>query len=202
MRHPGQSDTFKIQWSWRKAWAHFRTITYHKILVMRHCFKIGLYRQGLTHDLSKYSWTEFRIGVLYFQGDRSPNTAERTARGFSEAWLHHKGRNKHHYEYWIDFRNNGDAVMEGKRMPRRFVLEMVCDRVAASKVYQDEYYTDQSPLEYYHLEQTMGDLPIHPKTAAFLEYLLTLVATKGEKEAFRIMRDDIVRGKMYKDKKN
>ena len=60
-----------------KAWQHFKTITTHKIWVMRYCFKIGLYWQGLTHDLSKYSPTEFLVGMKYYQGDRSPNNAER-----------------------------------------------------------------------------------------------------------------------------
>ena len=48
-----------------KALAHFHTITKHKILVMKECFRVGLYRQGLLHDLSKYSPTEFRVGCKY-----------------------------------------------------------------------------------------------------------------------------------------
>lgn len=81
--------------------AHFKTITYHKYLVMKGCFAVGLYRQGLLHDMSKYSPTEFLVGAIYYQGDRSPNNAEREYRGYSSSWLHHKGRNKHHYEYWV-----------------------------------------------------------------------------------------------------
>jgi len=69
---------------------HFETITRHKLLVMKYCFECGLYRQGLTHDLSKYSPTEFIPGCIYYQGDHSPNEAERAARGYSSAWLHHK----------------------------------------------------------------------------------------------------------------
>ena len=42
-----------------KAWHHFKTITHHKYLVLCGCFQVGLYWQGLTHDLSKYSPTEF-----------------------------------------------------------------------------------------------------------------------------------------------
>ena len=86
-----------------KVWKHFCTITHHKILVMKHCFRIGLYWQGLMHDMSKYSPAEFIPGCRYYQGYRSPNNAEREAKGYSSAWLHHKGRNKHHYEYWIDY---------------------------------------------------------------------------------------------------
>lgn len=60
-----------------KFWGHLKTITHHRHLVMRGCFRMGLIWQGLTHDLSKYSPTEFFAGVRYFQGSRSPNTAER-----------------------------------------------------------------------------------------------------------------------------
>ena len=97
---------------------HFRTITHHKILVMKECFKLGLYRQGLLHDLSKYSPSEFWTGVKYYQGDRSPNAAEREQIGYSAAWLHHKGRNKHHFEYWIDFSNDRTKGLVGNKMPR------------------------------------------------------------------------------------
>ena len=82
----------------KNAWHHFLTITHHKLVVMGGCFRVGLWKQGLLHDLSKYSWEEFRTGVLYYQGNRSPNAAEKEEKGFSRAWLHHKGRNKHHFE--------------------------------------------------------------------------------------------------------
>ena len=85
-----------------KAFRHFCTITKHKFLVMGGCFRVGLIRQGLTHDLSKYSPTEFLTGMRYYQGTRSPNAAEREDKGYSDAWMHHKGRNRHHYEYWTD----------------------------------------------------------------------------------------------------
>ena len=78
--------------------AHFKTITAHRHLVCRYCFRLGLYGQGLKHDLSKYSPTEFWRGAKYYQGDRSPNDAERMKNGTSLAWLHHKGRNRHHFE--------------------------------------------------------------------------------------------------------
>ncbi len=95
-----------------KALKHLRTINHHKLLVMKHCFKVGLYKQGLLHDLSKYSPTEFLVGCKYYQGTRSPNNAEREATGYSQAWLHHKGRNKHHYEYWIDYSVKPDCRAE------------------------------------------------------------------------------------------
>ena len=85
-----------------KYWAHFKTITKHKWEVGKVCFKIGLYWQGICHDLSKYSPTEFMSSARHFQGNRSPIDAEKEDIGYSIAWQHHKGHNPHHWEYWID----------------------------------------------------------------------------------------------------
>ena len=109
---------------------------------MKGCFRVGLYRQGILHDLSKYGFTEFRVGAKYYQGTRSPNNAEREAIGYSSAWLHHKGRNKHHYEYWIDYGTGGEKGMVGMKMPVKYVVEMFMDRIAASKIYMKEAYED------------------------------------------------------------
>ncbi|MCI8403076.1 MAG: catalase [Lachnospiraceae bacterium] len=172
-------------------WHHFLTITHHKLLVMDYCFQAGLYRQGLLHDLSKYSPAEFRTGIRYYQGFKSPNSAEREATGYSEAWLHHKGRNKHHFEYWIDIRGKGDPTFVGMPMPTRYVVEMFCDRIAACKVYLKEKYTDRSPLEYY--EKNIHMVTIHPESAALLERMLRLLAKYGERKTLRIVREQVVR---------
>ena len=177
------------------AWHHFLTITHHKLLVMRYCFQVGLYKQGLLHDLSKYSPTEFITGIRYYQGFKSPNSAERDALGYSAAWLHHKGRNKHHFEYWIDIRGKGDGTLVGMPMPTRYVVEMFCDRIAACKVYMKEKYTDASPLEYY--ERNIPYVTIHPDSAEFLVRMLKLLAEKGEKETFRIVRETIVKPRYH-----
>ena len=158
----------------RNIWKHFKTITYHKILVMQGCFKIGLYKQGILHDLSKYSPSEFWVGVKYYQGTQSPNNAEREALGYSSAWLHHKGRNKHHWEYWLDFGVDGIYAC---KMPTNYVIEMFCDRVAASMIYQKEKYTDSSALEYY--ENGRGKILIHPETDALIHHLLKYLSEHG-----------------------
>jgi len=145
-----------------KAWQHFKTINHHKFLVMKGCFRVGLYKQGLLHDLSKYSPTEFLVGCRYYQGTASPNNREREAKGYSSAWLHHKGRNKHHLEYWIDYGVGTDKTMVGMKMPLKYVVEMFIDRVSASKNYQKEKYTDESPWKYY--EKGRGNYMIHPDT--------------------------------------
>ena len=176
------------------AWYHFVTITRHRWLVRQGCFRVGLYWQGLTHDLSKYSPTEFRVGVKYFQGDKSPNGAERNDKGFSEAWMHHKGRNKHHYEYWTDMSpvtRNYDAVP----MPRKYLVEMVMDRRAACMVYQGEKYTDGSALEYFLKSRERALM--HPQTRQELEYILTMLRNRGEAEVFRYLKEEILRGKPF-----
>jgi hypothetical protein len=171
---------------------------------MAGCFKIGLYRQGLLHDLSKYSPTEFWIGARYYRGYMSPNNAERAATGVSTAWLHHKGRNKHHLEYWIDYAKSEDTDEEahkgmcGMKMPIRYVAEMFIDRVSASKNYNKEKYTDACPLEYY--QKGKGAYMIHPDTEALLEYLLTMLAVRGEKETFSFVKYKLLKGKVPYEK--
>ena len=102
-----------------KPWKHLKTILKHKRLVRQGCFKVGLYRQGIFHDMSKFSPVEFWVGAKYFQGNMSPNNAERKDKGLSYAWLHHKGRNKHHLEYWIDFalneKDNSIVMVKGQQ---------------------------------------------------------------------------------------
>lgn len=175
-----------------RIWKHFKTITYHKYLVMRGCFKVGLYRQGLFHDMSKYSPSEFFVGAKYYQGNRSPNNAEREAIGYSSAWLHHKGRNRHHYEYWIDYSiKEISGGMAPAPMPVKYVVEMLMDRIAASKVYNKERYTDASPWEYYC--QGKEKAPIHPETKALLERLLKMLANKGEDVTFAYIRKKVLK---------
>lgn len=171
-----------------KAWKHFCTITHHKILVMKGCFKIGLYWQGLLHDMSKYTPTEFFVGCRYYQGNRSPNNAEREETGYSAAWLHHKGRNKHHYEYWLDYGiGKGEGII-GMKMPVRYVAEMFIDRISASKTYQKEKYKDSHPLEYYERGAARLGNMIHPDTAALLHRLLQMLAAEGEEKTFAYIR--------------
>lgn len=175
-----------------KAWSHFKTITYHKYLVMQGCFRVGLYWQGLTHDLSKYAPPEFWVGAKYYQGTRSPNNAEREAKGYSSSWLHHKGRNKHHYEYWIDYSlREIEGGMQPAPMPVRYVIEMFMDRIAASKVYNKGNYTDKDPLLYFKRGKNLN--LIHPKTYRQLELLLTMLAKYGEAYTFAYIRSRILK---------
>lgn len=173
---------------------HFITITRHRHRVISHCFRAGIGWQGLFHDLSKYTPTEFFAGAKYYIGTRSPNEGEREKKGFSLAWMHHKGRNRHHFEYWVDI-NPQTKRYEPVKMPLRFVIEMFCDRVAASKIYQGKNYKDSQPLDYFMRGKDRRS--IHPDTSDFLEELLTMLSEKGEKETFRYIKAYIKAHKDY-----
>ena len=164
---------------------HLNTVMSHRNMVMIHCFKAGIIKRGLLHDLSKFSPTEFFAGVKYYQGMRSPNEREREVSGYSKAWLHHKGRNRHHFEYWTDY-SMKTKMLEAVPMPDVYICEMFCDRVAASKIYKKKDYNDRCPLEYFL--NGKGTRLIHPETEEKLEFLLTLLAEKGEKAAFECIR--------------
>ena len=177
-----------------KIWQHFRTVVHHRRLVRQGCFQVGLYRQGLTHDLSKFSPTEFLTGARYWQGSRSPNTAEREEKGFSEAWMHHKGRNRHHYEYWTDL-SPVTRCYEPVEMPRKYLVEMVMDRRAACMTYQGAAYTDSSALTYF-LNSREREL-MNPETRRQLHYLLEMLAQRGEKETFYYLKNHVLKGKPF-----
>ena len=164
---------------------HFKVITKHRHKVIYHCFKAGIFFQGLKHDLSKYSPSEFISGAKYFLGTRSPNEEERRILGHSKAWMHHQGRNKHHFEYWKDY-NPKSHLIEPVKMPYRYVVEMFCDRVAAGKIYNGDKYTDDSPLEYFM--KAKHRRVIHPKTSDLLESLLVMLKDYGEDYTFEYLR--------------
>ena len=161
--------------------SHLKTILKHKNAVFSHCCKAGIPFRGLMHDMSKFSPTEFFQGVKYYQGTRSPNEGERETNGYSVAWMHHKGRNRHHFEYWSDV-SPVTKRYEPVEMPRKYLIEMFCDRVAACKIYKGKDYTDDAALLYFL--RAKDKRVIHPKTSDELEFLLRLLAEKGEREVF------------------
>ncbi len=173
--------------SFKNAIGHFKTITSHRHMVIRHAFKAGIIWRGLLHDLSKYTPTEFCAGVKYYaDGKYSANENERKDLGYSKAWMHHKGRNRHHFEYWTDYSMKTKKLMPVP-MPDEYLYEMFCDRVAASKIYKKKDYNDRCPLEYF-LNGKNTRL-IDPTTEEKLEHLLTILAEKGEEAAFEHIRN-------------
>ncbi len=175
--------------SFKNFFGHLKTVTQHRRLVRKYCFRLGLYRQGLMHDLSKFSPTEFRAGIKYYTGKKSPNAGEREEYGFSPAWMHHKGRNRHHFEYWTDY-VGPDKELVGVPMPPKYFAEMFCDRIAASRIYNSDNYTDDMPLEYFY--RTKEYRLMHKDTRETLEMLLKMVRDEGEDAAFDYVKKNIL----------
>lgn len=136
---------------------HFLLVCRHKWHVFRLCCKAGIPLQGLLHDLSKFSPTEFWESVKYYNGSKSPITVSKQINGYSKAWLHHKGRNKHHLEYWVD----NTAPDKTPIIPYKYVAEMICDKLSASIVYNGKNWTPTSQLEYWNKEKKKVQMNIH-----------------------------------------
>lgn len=171
-----------------KFFGHLRTVTKHRHLVRRFCFKCGLYKQGLTHDLSKFSPTEFIPGVKHFTGKCSPNDLEREEKGYSSAWLHHKGRNRHHWEYWRDVKKG--VGYQPVEMPLRYVAEMLCDRIAACRVYHGSDYKQGDAYDYF-IKSKVAPKEMHPKTAQKLAEWLEMVRDEGEDKALAKVKKEL-----------
>ena len=124
---------------------HLHTVNKHRLLVFKLSIRAGIPLQGLIHDLSKYSFDEFFEGVKYYQGNYSPIRNCIKENGYSKAWLHHKGRNKHHYEYWYDEEANPKCIV----MPYKYFAEMVCDTLAAGMTYEGKNWTEEFQIGYY-----------------------------------------------------
>ena len=159
--------------SLKKAFLHTALVFRHKHKVLIHCAKCGILFRGIVHDLSKFSPEEFFESVKYFQGNRSPIGAARRQMGVSYAWLHHKGRNKHHIEYWLDPECQAQPLM-----PYKYAVECVCDKLAATRIYLGKDYTDEMPL--WHWEKYGKNLPANPLTLRFVIEVFYDVRDKGE----------------------
>ena len=153
--------------------AHIALVLKHKRLVLKHCAKCRILWQGLVHDMSKFSPEELFESVKYFTGYRSPIGVCREVTGMSRAWLHHKGRNKHHLEYWLD----GDCETQ-PLMPYKYAVECICDKIAATKAYSGKNYKPQKALE--HWLKYGNKVAANPKTMLFIETAFYDMAEKGE----------------------
>lgn len=156
-------------------WKHFRTVCRHRWIVFRLMCRCGYPWQGFMHDLSKLSPVEFLPSARFFQGDKSPIEAEKAKVGYSAAWLHHKGHNPHHWEYWVDFGKAGEPIPA--RIPYRYVIEMICDYVAAGMVYSKKKWTPGEPLAYF--DRVRAGRHFHPETEDLLEAYLRVIREEG-----------------------
>ena len=176
-------------------WKHFKTICKHKWAVFNQCRKCGITWQGIIHDLSKFGRTEFASSAKYFQGTRSPIEAEKESVGYSAAWLHHKGCNPHHWEYWTDFNDNGEIVVN--KIPFKYVVEMVCDWIGAGMVYQSGTWTQSDPIDYYF--KVRKGRHFHPKTEELIIKFLRTIRNDGLEEFYKMARCKTPYGYLFVD---
>lgn len=149
---------------YQKLFKHFKLVCKHKWYVFLASIEAGIPIRGFLHDFSKFSPMEFFNSAKYYTGDRSPVDNEKDVKGYSLAWLHHRGRNPHHWEYWIDnLSSGGDAL----RIPYKCVIEMVCDWIGSGKAYMGEGWTRQEPLEFFLRKYNEGQIKIHLDTYNF-----------------------------------
>ncbi len=132
-------------------WLHFKKIMTHKYYVFIECMEYGMIWQGLTHDLSKFRPSEFRLGQFY-AGNQSPINIEKKLYGYSISWVEHTNRNKHHWEHWVD-RTNGKIAP----IPEKYIKEMVCDTIAASRAYSGKNWRPEILMKYMETKCTWPD---------------------------------------------
>lgn len=139
---------------------------------------MGLYKQGILHDLSKFSPIEFFESVKYYQGTSSPIDACKKDKDYSLAWQHHKGRNPHHYEYWTDNYDKGTTTI---CMPFEYAAEMLADYLGAGRAYNKENFTYLSEKIWWE-----NKLKTNPKiniaTKDFITMAIDELVDKPEKE--------------------
>ena len=161
--------------NYKNFFAHWKKVRTHRKWVRKYAFELGIPWQGLVHDLSKYSPTEFFESVKYYQGTRSPIDAAKEDKGYSTAWFHHRGRNKHHHEYWID---NFDKGMTFNIMPYKYFVELVCDYLAAGRAYMGENFSYAKELEWWKSKR--GTIAMHPAQIEMLDNIFEFLAHKEE----------------------
>ena len=166
--------------NYKNAWLHFKKICKHKYYVGKYCFKMGMYWQGITHDLSKFSPIEFFESVEYYQGDRSPIDKCKEVNGCSKAWQHHKGRNPHHYEYWVDNLDNGGKALI---MPKKYAKELIADYLGAGHAYFGKDFTYQKEYDWW-LNKRKHPLLMHPAIKDFIGSILLELLSQNEKDVF------------------
>lgn len=159
---------------------HLKIIRTHRKFVREACFKMGLYWQGLTHDLSKYSLTELKI-CKYYTGKRSPHQVAREKLGYSPSWTHHYHTNKHHYSWWWDESETGEIVPI--KMPYRYLVESLADMLGASKAYNPENWKPQMLLDYWE-QKCVGKRIMHEDSVILLNYLIHQIVRNGEDDFF------------------
>ena len=161
----------------KNVFGHLKTILIHKHWVLYYACKLGIPWQGFWHDMSKFSPVEFIESVKFYQGGKSsPIPAAKKAQGYSLAWQHHKGHNRHHYEHWTD---NYDAPFGTTciKIPYKYVLEMIADYLAAGRTYQGKSFTLNGEYEWWLKQKDIRKM--HPYTSIIITEILFHLAANG-----------------------
>lgn len=148
--------------------AHWRTVRLHRKWVRYYCRLAGIRWRGWKHDLSKYSPTEFLESVRYYQGTSSPINAAKAAKGYSNAWLHHRGRNRHHWAYWADNFSKGLIVHP---MPVDDFTEMVCDFLGAGRAYSRDGFSYSNEYAWWLRERDKDCTAMNPVNKKMLDII-------------------------------
>ena len=172
----------------KKFFNHLKTVHTHRKWVRKYCFKMGLVWQGLTHDLSKYSFTELSM-CKYYTGKGSPHQVAREVLGYSPSWIHHYHMNKHHFQFWWDEDEDGKIIP--MKMPYKYLVESFCDMLGASKAYNPDNWKPQMLLDYWE-QRCIGKRIMHKDSTVFLDAQIRNLVEYGEIEYF----------KWYKNNKN
>lgn len=155
--------------TWTGFWGHLKTVLTHKWFVFRYSCYLGIPVRGLIHDLSKFHPVEFWEGVRYWTGTASPIAVCKGLTGQSRAWLHHKGRNRHHYEYWIDYLDDGGVP---QIMPFKYVVELLADYLAAGRTYNGKSFTLEGEYKWWQRKLEYDNPKMHPVTREFVGWVL------------------------------
>lgn len=170
----------------KKFFGHLKTVIIHRYWVCHYCFIAGRPIQGLLHDLSKFNPVEFFESVKYWSGDRSPIDNCKDVNGYSAAWMHHKGRNKHHYEYWVDNLDKGGVALQ---IPYKYAAEMICDFLGAGRAYNGKKFTMQNEYNWW-LKKKSNPLKMNYHTMKFVDLVFEELKNRPD-EIKKILRNEL-----------
>ena len=184
-----------------KFFHYLSKILRHKCLVWKYCRWAGLYWQGLTHDWSKFSCVEFREGLKYYHlTDSEFEIAKLKQHDLSYGWLHHRGRNPHHYEYWRDNLDDVRFIRKRHAMPYRYVVEMLADIYAhRHALYQPDYLLIDRVVDYWETKRKTAKA-MHPATSEFVTWFIQEAQTrKQECASARQESDNVVLKTLFQE---
>ena len=176
--------------TFKKMWRHLRTVQTHRKWVRHYCFLAGIPWRGIKHDLSKYSPTEFFESARYWTGTHSPIEEAKKDQGYSRAWLHHRGRNPHHWAYWADNFSEGLTVAP---MPKNDFVEMVCDFLAAGRAYKGDTFSYTGERIWWIHDREHGCKAMNEKNKRMLDIIFSDLEKAENPILAKLTRNDIPR---------